>query len=231
MNYDNSADHYEEWGKKALTDWELGHKNVAKLIEPIKGKKILDFGCGNGKFSVYLSQLGADVVGIDISAAQLEVARKKEDKSIIYLQDNDPQIENYLNYFDAGVLIFVLCEISSNETQLAVLKRVNSLLKPGAELVILNPNWEKSNGKEFVTHYLKYQPELKLGGPVTTVLRGETDLHLPDYFWSKDSYIDTLTKSGFGNFEIYEPLASADESQWRDEKEFPPFLIIKSKKL
>jgi len=183
MNYDKIADQYNEWDKVATTDWELGHKNVAKLLQPIKGKKILDYGCGSGKFSVYLSKLGAKVVGIDISATQLEVARKGKDKSIIYLQDDDPKIEKY-NNFDASVLIFVLCEISSEDIMSSVLKKVNNLLKVGGELVVLNPNWDKSNGKDFLTHYLEYAPTLKLGEPVTTVLKGNPPIHVPDYYWS-----------------------------------------------
>ena len=157
MNYDNIAEQYEKWGHGATTDWELGHKKIAKLLEPIKGKRILDFGCGSGKFSIYLNNLGAEVIGVDISQTHLEVARRVSDKSIQYFIDTDPTVEEkFTGYFDAGVMIFVLCEISSQEIMGQVLSRVHKLLKPGAELVVLNPNWEKSNGKEFLTHQLKY---------------------------------------------------------------------------
>ncbi|OGN33915.1 MAG: hypothetical protein A3I39_01485 [Candidatus Yanofskybacteria bacterium RIFCSPLOWO2_02_FULL_47_9b] len=230
MNYDNIAEQYEKWGHGATTDWELGHKKIAKLLEPIKGKRILDFGCGSGKFSIYLNNLGAEVIGVDISQTQLEVARRVSDKSIQYFIDTDPTVEEkFTGYFDAGVMIFVLCEISSQEIMGQVLSRVHKLLKPGAELVVLNPNWEKSNGKEFLTHQLKYSPELKLGGSVTTILKGNPSIHVPDFFWSKDVYIDMLSKAGFGGFEISEPLAPDDGTPWKDEKEFPPFLIIKAK--
>ncbi len=231
MNYDKIANQYEEWGKKATTDWELGHKNVVKLLEPIASKKVLDFGCGNGKFSIYLKKLGAEVVGIDISATQLEVAKRASEK-ITYLLDTDKRIESeFSDYFDAGVLIFVLCEISSQNVQLSVLKRVHGLLKTGAELVILNPNWEKSNGKDFLTHQMKFEPGLKLGEHVTTILKGNPPIYIPDYYWSKQIYLDNLKMSGFDNFEIYEPLAPNDGNPWKDEKEFPPFLIIKARKI
>ena len=211
MNYDNIAEQYEKWGHGATTDWELGHKKIAKLLEPIKGKRILDFGCGSGKFSIYLNNLGAEVIGVDISQTQLEVARRVSDKSIQYFIDTDPTVEEkFTGYFDAGVMIFVLCEISSQEIMGQVLSRVHKLLKPGAELVVLNPNWEKSNGKEFLTHQLKYSPELKLGGSVTTILKGNPSIHVPDFFWSKDVYIDMLSKAGFGGFKISEPLAPDD---------------------
>jgi ubiquinone/menaquinone biosynthesis C-methylase UbiE len=228
MKYDEIAEQYEEYGKGATTDWEIGHKNVAKLLEPISGSKILDYGCGNGKFSTYLSKLGGEVVGIDVSESQLNVAKKTEDKSIVYLLDNDPKIEvAYANYFGKAVLIFVLCEISSKEKIVSILKRVHGLLKSDGELVILNPNWDKSNGKDFLTHQMKFTPELKSGESVTTILKTDPPIHIPDYYWSKQNYLDMLKDAGFKNPTIYEPLASDDGHEWKDEKEFPPFLIIK----
>ncbi|MEK7478820.1 MAG: class I SAM-dependent methyltransferase [Patescibacteria group bacterium] len=231
MEYAEIAEQYEKYGKGVTTDWEIGHKNVAKLLEPIQNKKILDYGCGNGKFSMYLSKFGAKVVGVDVSKSQLEIARKGEDKNIIYFLDNDPKIETeYINYFDAAVLIFVLCEISSKEKIIAVLKRVCKLLKPNGELIILNPNWDKSNGRDFLTHQMQYSSELKPGGKVTTILKGDRPIHIPDYYWSKINYLEMLKEAGFNNFDIHEPLAPKDGRDWKDEKKYPPFLIIKSKK-
>jgi 2-polyprenyl-6-hydroxyphenyl methylase/3-demethylubiquinone-9 3-methyltransferase len=44
-------------------------------IAPIKGKKVLDVGCGGGILSEGMAQLGAVVCGIDMGKAPLEVAR------------------------------------------------------------------------------------------------------------------------------------------------------------
>ncbi len=231
MNYDKIADDYEAWGHKAITDWELGHKNVAKLLGSIEKKNILDYGCGNGKFSKYLFKLGAKVVGVDISESQLEIA-KKTSENIHYFLDTDPIIgSQYREFFDAAVMIFVLCEISSRETMEAVLKRVHGLLKPGSSLVVLNPNWDKSNGKNFLTHEMKYEPELKLGGSVTTILKGNPPIHIPDFYWSKEVYLESLKTAGFDNFTIHEPLAADDGTPWKDEKFYPPFLIIQAQKV
>src|SRR3989338_2353724 len=167
-NYTKISKQYKEYGKRATTDWELGHKNVTKFIEPVRGKKILDYGCGNGKYSIYLAELGAEVVGIDIFPSQLEIAEGKNNKNITYLLENNPEIErSYIEYFDNAVLNFVLCEMSTKKEILYVLKRVNRLLKKDGSLVILNPNWDKSNGKDFLTHQTKYTSNLKPGCKVT----------------------------------------------------------------
>jgi len=41
------------------------------------GKKVLDYGCGNGIHSFFLAEIGAEVVGIDLSEPSLELAGEK----------------------------------------------------------------------------------------------------------------------------------------------------------
>ena len=50
--------------------------NLEKL-EPIKGKSILDVGCGSGRFCIAYAQRGASrVVGIDFAAAMIDIAQQ-----------------------------------------------------------------------------------------------------------------------------------------------------------
>ena len=56
--------------------------------KPLKDIKILDIGCGGGLLSEPMSRLGADVVGIDASKKNIEVAKlhaKKSNLKIKYL--------------------------------------------------------------------------------------------------------------------------------------------------
>lgn len=43
--------------------------------EEMKGKKVLDYGCGTGYFSIFLAKLGAQVTGLDISPNSISVAK------------------------------------------------------------------------------------------------------------------------------------------------------------
>lgn len=47
-----------------------------KLLGNIKGKKVLDFGCGTGIYAKIMAKAGAKVKGFDISGKMLEIARK-----------------------------------------------------------------------------------------------------------------------------------------------------------
>ncbi len=42
----------------------------------VRGKRIVDVGCGSGRYMVALAKRGAHVVGIDFAASMLELARK-----------------------------------------------------------------------------------------------------------------------------------------------------------
>ena len=54
---------------------------VLSLLEPIKGKIVLDVGCGSGFFTREISRMGAKhVYGIDISMQSIQTARKRTKK-------------------------------------------------------------------------------------------------------------------------------------------------------
>jgi len=52
-----------------------------RLMGPLKGKRILDVGCGDGLNAVMLAIMGADVTGIDISPKAIEVARRRAEQN------------------------------------------------------------------------------------------------------------------------------------------------------
>ncbi|MFC3957355.1 class I SAM-dependent methyltransferase [Halovivax cerinus] len=50
---------------------------VLEALSPLADKRVLEIACGTGRFTVMLADRGADVVGLDISAAMLKQGRKK----------------------------------------------------------------------------------------------------------------------------------------------------------
>ena len=53
------------------------HDDVLKLVAPKRHEKILDAGCGTGKYTIEFHKKGTDVIGVDFSKKMLEVARNK----------------------------------------------------------------------------------------------------------------------------------------------------------
>jgi ubiquinone/menaquinone biosynthesis C-methylase UbiE len=50
---------------------------VLEALAPFEGKRILEIACGTGRFTAMLAAEGADIVGLDISAAMLQQGREK----------------------------------------------------------------------------------------------------------------------------------------------------------
>ena len=74
---------------KYIKDNIIQHFNIKSKKMPLKNINILDVGCGGGLISIPMKRLGANVVGIDASLKNINVAKiyskKKKPKNKIYL--------------------------------------------------------------------------------------------------------------------------------------------------
>ena len=79
MDFDEKAKSYDAWYKTPFGVYADGlEKNlVFKLLGPVKGKRLLDVGCGTGHFSITFSKEGARVVAMDSSIEMLRGAKEK----------------------------------------------------------------------------------------------------------------------------------------------------------
>src|SRR5687767_3329019 len=57
---------------------------VTSLLEVAPGSRLLDIGCGNGRFSRHAHELGAKVVATDVSSVFVDIARAKSSPEIDY---------------------------------------------------------------------------------------------------------------------------------------------------
>jgi len=56
------------------------YRHLEDLLGDCSGKRILDFGCGHGIFSIAPARHGAQVVGVDISPRSLAFARRRSSR-------------------------------------------------------------------------------------------------------------------------------------------------------
>ena len=85
------------------------------LLGDIKGKRILDFGCGGGQCSIAMVQRGAIVTGIDISIEQIIFARElavREKTDVDFSQYDGQDLslfedESYDLVFSAWALLYI----------------------------------------------------------------------------------------------------------------------------
>ena len=96
MNKHQQQWHPESYVKHAGFVAELGVP-VLELLNPQSGERILDLGCGDGRLTEKLVQIGCEVMGVDGSAAQVEGARAKGLTAVVM----DGQELTFENEFDA----------------------------------------------------------------------------------------------------------------------------------
>jgi len=130
------------WPNRHLN--EIYHREHLALIDQalpeIKGKNILDIGCGIGRISRHLAERGATVHGLDFSSAAIEIARKSTSGpnpsfEVRSVHDVDANQE-----FDAVIVFGVLCVACRNRAELSnAFTRIRRALKPGGALLLFEP--------------------------------------------------------------------------------------------
>lgn len=115
-------------------------------LDNVKGKKILDYGCGDGWLCEKLKKEGSEVKGCDISDKFLDIARKKYPGIEFTLIDNKTPYQD--NEFDIVICNIVL-HITKNYKQ--VLQEIYRIIKPEGKLVvtIMHPSYWKAEQSDF----------------------------------------------------------------------------------
>jgi len=80
--WDRQSGEWVEPGRRAWASdepvwglWELPEREV-RALPPVRGKDVVELGCGTAYWSAWLARRGARVVGLDNSARQLATARE-----------------------------------------------------------------------------------------------------------------------------------------------------------
>lgn len=136
--FDQSAETYDEWCSTPLGSFvdELEKQIMKEVAQPKQGEKVLDLGCGTGIYSLWLSEQGVNVTGIDISSEMLKKAKSKaEDKNQIieFIKGDIHSLPFPVNTFDLIISNIVLEFVDSPEKVISEGLRV---LKPGGRMVI-----------------------------------------------------------------------------------------------
>jgi SAM-dependent methyltransferase len=107
----------------------------------VRGKSVLEIGCGDGVTSVELAYCGARVTGIDISPASIDVARQRarlQGFDVEFLVGNVVETESLgEEAYDVVVCDAVLHHLVDSLD--VVMRKINGALKPGGLFVAREP--------------------------------------------------------------------------------------------
>ncbi len=133
--YDSIADDFDVVMNQYEVSKRLRIIFTELLNDDIKGKTLLDAGCGTGLFSHEAVKRGADVTSLDIGQHLLDqVSKKCQTKRVIGSVTELPFKDNS---FDIVISTEVIEHTTSAKKAIAELCRVT---KPGGTLIITTPN-------------------------------------------------------------------------------------------
>ncbi len=161
------------------------------------GEKVLDLGCGNGRYFPFFKEKRAEYFGIDFSEKLIEIAKNNYPEAIFQIGDalNLPYPENF---FDKVYSVATLHHIPSEELRNQFLKEIKRVLKPKGILILTV--WKFHQPEEI--HLLFKYTILKLFGKTKLDWK---DIFEPwgkktkrYYHWfSKNELIDLVQKLNF----------------------------------
>jgi ubiquinone/menaquinone biosynthesis C-methylase UbiE len=112
------------------------NEDELQLIGDVRGKRVLEIGCGGGQCAIAFAKRGAIATGIDLSDAQIEFARslaQQERVEVTFLQGN---IEDLSPIADASQdVVFSAYALQYVERPEYCLSEVRRVLVPGGLLV------------------------------------------------------------------------------------------------
>jgi 2-polyprenyl-3-methyl-5-hydroxy-6-metoxy-1,4-benzoquinol methylase len=111
---------------------------VARALELPRGARLLDLGCGTGRHSVPLAELGLEVTGLDLSADLLSIARASAEGAGVSVRfvERDMRELDGLGPFDACVSLYTAFGFLGEEGDAAVLRAVAAALRPGGRFLL-----------------------------------------------------------------------------------------------
>jgi SAM-dependent methyltransferase len=141
--YDALGPEREEWIRRSRYYYDALQRLLDRVIP--RGHRVLDIGCGNGDQLAALRP--AKAVGVDLSAAMLDLARRKHAELELHQQAAEdlslPQHEVHGDRggFDFITMVNVVGELAD---VLAAFKRLRPVIRPETRLVIIYYNhlWE-----------------------------------------------------------------------------------------
>lgn len=214
--------------------------NFRKLIPNVKGKKILDLGCGYGENDKYCRDLGAKGIwGIDISEHMIKIAEENnDDENINYKVMAMEDISEIEEKFDIVISSLAFHYVKDYEK---LVKDIYNLLNDDGILIfsIDHPlriaskfeTWMKKNYTEINGKWFLLVSDYNREGIREKEWNG---IMVKKYHRNFSSLINGLVNAGFKIDQILEPIPDEESikiiPKYINQYDRPYFLFIRAKK-
>ena len=212
---------------------------VLETLGDVKGKRILDAGCGEGFLSRLMAEGGASVVAVDLSEKLLDFARERTDDRlpIEYRRVNFEDLSRFPDgSFDVVVSMVAIQDTPDHEKAIREAYRV--LVPSGFYLLaLLHPcfssegRWVRDEeGKKLHWKIDNYFLE----GPTEEVLFPEARRNPIQFKRTLTTYFRAILEAGFRVDRLVEPSPSPEAIEkfpgFKDDLRMSHFIVLKLKK-
>ncbi len=153
---------YKEFQESQGDKLEPRFKEIIKFLTSVKGKRVLDIGCGRGEMVLYCAKKGAIATGIDYSKEAIVLAKsiqKKKSKNIqkktnFFVMDGK-KLKFKDSFFDLVILTDVAEHLYSEELDI-MFEEIKRVLKENGKLIVHTaPNkWFNDFGYRYYSYPL-----------------------------------------------------------------------------
>lgn len=146
---DGTLETLRSWQESAaayIAFQDAGDTNRTMLLDPVmldlcgdvRGHRILDLGCGEGRFCRMLANRGASVTGIDPIAEMIRASRERGGGDDAYARAGAEALPFADAAFDLAVSYVTLVDIVDYA---AAIREATRVLRPGGRFVVANLNF------------------------------------------------------------------------------------------
>ena len=199
------------------------------VVGDVAHRKVIDLGCGEGRFSRTLAEHGALVTGVDLCLPFIEYATSHRVAGEAYLiGDMEDLHEVPSAEFDLAVSYVTLVDVPNMQSAVSEAFRV---LRPGGRFVVCNlhpmvsasPGWIKHGGRRLHYPIDRYFDE----GERTIPL--QEDRSLVGFHRTLSTHIRTFLNAGFVIEDLREPMPTEEQARQyavvSDNLRVPGFII------
>jgi SAM-dependent methyltransferase len=208
----------------------LAFRDLAAILAAhVSGRKALDFGCGAGRSTRFLRQLGFDAVGVDIAEPMLRRARIIDPGGDYRLvADGDLGVLTELG-FDLVLSAFPFDNIPGAGKKTQLFRELARVLGSRGKIVSLvsSPEIYRHEWLSFSTKDFPGNRQAQCGDEVR-ILNVALEDKRPaiDILWPDEDYRDVYEQSGLKVVDVYRPLGRPDEPyKWINETSIAPWVI------
>jgi SAM-dependent methyltransferase len=187
--------------KDTWLDWyadrqiEEGVTSFVKRLLEAKVRRLLDFGTGTGRHTVYLAKMGFEVYGFDWSEAAIELTKRELSKEGLWANlavwdMNDLPLPYDDSFFDAVLAVKVLHH-TYLEKITGIAYEIGRITREGGFVYVDAPAYEEVMRQK--REGLKFdEPE-----PNTFIPLNGDEIGVPHHHFTRDEFLNV-----FGNFKL-----------------------------